>query len=427
MNYAGLSLAQTPPLAVPLRFFLTAPLFAAAAGLLLLLAGPSALVTRWSAPVLAAAHLLTLGFLAMVMFGAVQQLLPVLMGSPVPRPQVVSRLVHGLTAAGTALLAGGLLVESPWSLRAAAVLLGAGVGLFVAVAGYCLARARSAHATVAAMALALAGLLVTALFGLHLLGGHAWGQPLARQLTDVHLAWGLLGWVAMLVVGVAYQVVPMFQITPDYPRPLVRLLAPGLCAALLVWSAGRLLASAPLTALGGTLGALGLALFALATLRLQSRRRRRLPDVTLDFWRVAMACLGAAVVAWGAGHLIGRMPELLLGLLLVVGFGLSAVCGMLYKIVAFLIWLHLNNRMQEAGQWQGTIPHMKQIIPERHTRRQFALHLAALLLLAAATVWPWPLVWPAGLALLLSMGYLEWNLLAAVRLYRRVAAGYSPA
>ena len=35
MSYTALSLSQSPPLAVPLRFFLTAPLFLAAAALML--------------------------------------------------------------------------------------------------------------------------------------------------------------------------------------------------------------------------------------------------------------------------------------------------------------------------------------------------------------------------------------------------------
>src|SRR3546814_3858608 len=44
--------------------------------------------------------------------------------------------------------------------------------------------------------------------------------------------------------------------------------------------------------------AAGILLFAVITLRLQGRRRRKLPDVTLDFWRLGMASLIACVAVW---------------------------------------------------------------------------------------------------------------------------------
>ena len=60
---AGLPFEQAPPVSLPLRFFLTAPLFLlAAAGLIVL--SPDALASRWTPQALALTHALTLGFLA---------------------------------------------------------------------------------------------------------------------------------------------------------------------------------------------------------------------------------------------------------------------------------------------------------------------------------------------------------------------------
>ena len=90
--------------------------------------------------------------------------------------------------------------------------------------------------TARAMRLAALMLAATVLLGLALLSNHAFGWWLqAREtLADLHLTWGLLGWVGILVVGVAYQVVPMFQLTPAYPARLTRWLAPLLFGLLLV-------------------------------------------------------------------------------------------------------------------------------------------------------------------------------------------------
>ncbi len=420
MNASALSLEQTPPLSVPLRFFLSAPVFGAAAALVLVVVGGDAVTVRWAPITLGLTHLLTLGFLAMVMVGAVQQLLPVLVGSPVPHARSVSRVLHGLLTLGTAMLVLGLAGGGTGLMHGAAGLLGSGFLLFAAVTAYCLLRARSGHFTVAAMALSIAALVVTVGFGLYLAIGYTGAVPLARQFTNLHLGWGLLGWVALLIAGVAYQVVPMFQITPDYPRALMRFLAPALFLLLGLWSLGRgtqVLPGTVASAAGGLVGA-GVIVFAVATLNLQFRRKRRLPDVTLDFWRLAMTSLLVAVAGWAAGQLFGRVPELLLGVLFIVGFAMSAVNGMLYKIVPFLIWLHLNNQRQSAGLSLVGVPNMRKIIPESAMRWQFRVQTGTLVLLAGATVWPW-LARPAGLFLLVSMLWLGWNLLSAQRLYRR--------
>lgn len=63
MNTAHLSLDQAPGISTPLRFFLTAPLFAIVAAVLLLFTGPEILQDRWLPETLALTHLLTLGLL----------------------------------------------------------------------------------------------------------------------------------------------------------------------------------------------------------------------------------------------------------------------------------------------------------------------------------------------------------------------------
>jgi len=189
---------------------------------------------------------------------------------------------------------------------------------------------------------------------------------------------------------------------------------------LLAWSALHLwyplLAIVPASLLG-----LLFLLFALQTLRLQKQRKRRLADVTLDFWQWAMGCLMLAVVAWGLGQWLAWPPlDILVGALFLLGFATSAVNGMLYKIVPFLVWLHLNNRLQAQGSWQGSVPNMKQIIPVSATRRQFRLHLFALLVLLVTLGLPEMLpAWIAGGLWLANAGYLWWNLLQALLLYRK--------
>ncbi len=422
---ALLSLEQTPPLSVPLRFFITAPLFGITAALLALWVGPDTMGSRWQPGVLAFTHLLTLGYLAMVMFGAMFQLLPVLVGVQLRRPAPISAFIHLLLTAGTVLLTLAFLLDRTIWFIAAAVVLTLALGTFIVTFAHALWRARSTHDTVCAMKLAVTALAITLLLGLLLVLAHT-GSDMAplHALIDLHLAWGLLGWVGLLLVGVAYQVVPMFQITAEYAPQLRRWFSWVVLLLLISWSLS-FLHLPQLTWLPGAGLALAFILFALTTLRLQRRRLRRLPDVTVDFWYLGLTCLLLAAGLWllhqAAPQLIRlQLYHLWWGVLVLVGAAGAVISGMLYKIVPFLIWLHLNNRLQQAAQWQGNVPTMRQVIAERHARRHLYLHAVATLLLLLGAVWPAWLFYPAMFTLAAAYALQMWNLFGALRLYREI-------
>jgi hypothetical protein len=102
-----------------------------------------------------------------------------------------------------------------------------------------------------------------------------------------------------------------------------------------------------------------------------------------------------------------------LGVLALVGVFISAISGMMYKILPFLNWLHL----QGLGVPMAAVPNMKQMIPAPAMNGQFRAHLLALALLLAA-VWLPVLARPAGLMLAASCSWLGWNLVGAARRYR---------
>ena len=417
---SGLSFEQAPPFSLPLRFFLTAPLFLLAAAVLIMQT-PEALTSRWTPQALALTHALTLGFLTLTMLGALMQMLPVAAGAPLPFVRWVARLSHLPLTLGTAALMTGFLTAEPIAFGVGIFLLGGGFTVFLVAAAISLARA-APNVTVAGMRLASIGLAITLLLGLALtlLRAGWWAPPAAEAAIAAHVAFGLLGWVLLLVIGVAYQVVPMFQITPPYPPRLSRWLAGMLFGLLLLHAAAPLLPQAAALLVDAVLAA-GILLFAMTTLRLQSRRRRKLPDVTLDYWRLGMASLIASVVVWAVAQIWPAWADsdaypLLLGVLFIGGFAVSVVSGMLYKIVPFLAWFHLQAQLQARA---GSIPTMKDMIAERWIRAQFRLHLTACMLLAFATAWPAYLARPAGAALGMSTLLLWLNLLSAARRFSR--------
>lgn len=425
-THTSLALEQAPPVSVPFRFFLTAPAFLLAAGGLLLASSPELLASRWQPATLALVHLLTLGFLATSMAGALMQMLPVVAGAPIALPRTVAWLVHLPLLAGTLWLARGLERADAHDIRLAMGALALACGVLLLACGHSLMHSPVRHATVRAMRLALLALAATAGIGIALAAvrGGMLNLPLLPWIT-LHAQWGLIGWIGILVMGVAWQVIPMFQLTPAYPAAVTRWFGGTVWAALALDSVTPWLAPAPAAWItAGTHGVLAacLACFAVVTLRLQAARRRKLPDVSLQFWRIGMACLLAAALLWLAGQVtaIGDDPRypVALGMLYLAGFAISVVNGMLYKIVPFLVWFHLQSHPDR----RNSAPGMKQVIADLAARRQLRLHTAALLLLFASLGWP-VLAHAAGLVFVLSAGWLWWNLLQATRMYVRLTAG----
>jgi hypothetical protein len=407
----GLGFEQAPPASVPLRFLLTAPWFLTLAALVLLAYGSDALASRWTPALLAATHLVTLGFMSNVMLGALFQLLPVVAGVPIRRAALVAAVVHPALTAGTLLLAAGLLFALPWALRTALVLLGVAFAVFLGTAGWALLRSTVRDASVRAMRLALVALLVTVALGSWLASALGWHR--SAPLLDIvaqHAGWGLVGWTALLAVGVSIQVVPMFQLTPPYPPRVARWLPQVLFGAFAAWSLSAWLGWAGVARAFGVVAAAVIVVYAAATLALEHRSRRVWYDATLLTWRAAMTSLIAAAVVWTLRELPGadaRGP-LLIGMLFAAGFALSAIAGMLYNIVPFLLWIDLRRRARTR------VPHVKLLLPDLHVRGHAWLHLASVACLVAAALWPETFARPAAASLLAASIALGALLLRAV-------------
>lgn len=421
---ALLSFENAPPFAAPLRFFLTAPLFAVLAGLLVAWEGPGLFASRWMPGALAATHLVTVGFMLQVMLGAMIQILPVVAGANLRRPLLVAQIVHAGLTQGALLLAAGLLLGAPWLLSGAALVLGATVAIFLACTLLALLGVPSTSPTIRGLKLALFGLFGVVGLGvlMALALARGWALPLAA-LVDLHAGWGLGGWAGVLLAAMAYVVVPMFQLTPGYPARPSWWFPVTILALLLLWSVAVLADQGWLVRLSQGLAAVTGLAFCGLTLRLQGKRRRARADATYRYWQLGLIASSAALLMllsasiWPGGAEVDGWT-LGFGILIVAGGFLPFITGMLYKIVAFLSWLHLQN----FGQAKIPAPAMNKILPDTATQRQMLAYGAALVLLLAAVVFPGWLARPAGMAFAVANAWLWWNVAGAARRYRRSQA-----
>lgn len=418
MKIASLSTEQAPPISVPLRFFTAAPLFLLLAALILVSGADNPFANMRSPALLAATHCITLGFMAMVMLGAMQQILPVVIGCPMPASRLTAWLSFLPLIAGALLLPAGFMLGKPVLLSLAWPLLGLALATFIIASLISLACSPAYNATKTAILLSVIALGGAITLGMLLAHGYATGLPLPyAKLSIAHIGLSLGGWVMLLIIGVSFQVVPMFQLTPNYPKWLANSLTPAVFIALLLSLLSLLLEPMPnwVAIIAQSLFWFLAGSYAVATLWLQNKRRRRVADAALSFFRTGMVALLCAAPFALATLLFPDIDHLatLSALLFMLGFAMSLMHGMLYKIVPFLVWFHLFRGGVKSG-----VPNMKQIIPETWMWWHLRLHRSTLL---AALFAPWwnAAAWLVAFGLLLQGMLLGYALITAISVYRR--------
>lgn len=376
---APLHFDRVAPGGITLPFVIAAPFFGALAALLLFVAGGDVLVTRWHPALIGALHVYTIGFLLFVMVGASLQIGPVMTARPALQNERLARSLRFALGGGALLLGCGLFHSLRVLLVPAFFLLAFALPLWIGIA----IRGTGATRTSRDLVIALAGLAIGISIGLRLAFGHAFpvfGLP--RHLTDLHASWMLLGGLSPLVMGVGVVVIPMFQHT----QPL-----PGLVRALpAIAFAGMLLETLPWVSHAGTaISMAALLAFAMLVLFAQATRRSAGSDATVRLFRLAMLCAIGGVLAWvGAVLFPGAGPRLqwLGGVLLVAGFGGSAVQGMSLKIVPFLVRLRLQRTLWQHARPALGLPGLEDLLSRREARWLPMLQAAAIAGLALAAL-----------------------------------------
>lgn len=378
---ARLAIDQAPTVSLPRRFLLTAPLWGAVGGVLLLIDGHTALVTRWQPQTIALVHVFTLGVFGNAMLGSLLQFLPAAAAVRVHGTARYAPVLHGMFNLGVVLLVTGLhMMWAPGLIMAAALL----PACFLCMAAMTLPGLLTANG----QRLLRAGIAVAIGFGVlaSLLGGAlaltlgGWVYVPLAALADIHASWSVLGWVVVLLASVARVVMPMFQGTAMV-RGSVQATWLGSLSVMLAWAAWQRYAHHTPVWLVATVTVYA-SLFAAAALWLQWRARALRRKALVRSWRYGLAALllGAWVLP------VDPCGGLLAG---VLGIGLALpllMVGMGLEIVAFLGWIELHRHCGRGTR----LPGVQHLLPETEKERAALALLPCALLAAAAVYWPSP-------------------------------------
>ena len=405
----GLSLDQAPPLSVVLRFFVTASIFGILLGFFLLLQSLNLTTLSTYSTQLIVIHTLSLGVMASFMLGALFQMLPVLAGVVIKTPTTKAMMVHGLLTVGVLvqLFAFGIGSNALLFFLASAYL---GSALFYALYLMLkeLLKIKTHSSSSKGILFALLSLIFTTIFGIYLLlteGGFINGIEFT-QIKELHYSFALFGWVSLLIVSVSFQVIEMFYVTPSYPKNMSRYL-PLTILGLLILKTIFVLFNYSNTLLTATIALLFLA-YATVTIDRLTQRKRPVADATVWFWLFGMALFILSMTITLIGSFLTIDSTLQhLSYVAFIGFALSIVFAMIYKIVPFLTWFHLSNQ----GYMEA--PMMHDVIHPKKAKIHFYIHFVTIVIWLLTT----EITSLGSLLIIISFGWLFYNLIFAIKTY----------
>lgn len=337
-------------------------------------------------------HIVAIGWLSLLMCGALFQFVPVLVAQPLhsntlPLPTLLI-LLAGLAGLVLGFLQlAGRVGPAPPFLAPAGVLLGIGFGLALWNLARTLAAARTRPLPARFVMIGLASVAVTAALGIiftFVLGGATAQAPfvaLAGKGLPLHVVVGLGGWLTFTAMGVSYRLLAMFMLAPELARTGTKAALCAGAAALgiaIAGGAGTILTGGdPGFALlaAGAAGLVALALYGVDIVHLYRARRRPNIELNCRMTVFALASLAASVILIPVLLALGRLEEHVGAAAFLVAFGWLSGLGLaqLYKITAFMTWLECYGPVLGRAQ----TPRVQDLVVEPRAIKWFWLYFLA--------------------------------------------------
>ncbi|MGC0055009.1 hypothetical protein ACNSPG_18460 [Brucella pituitosa] len=359
-------------------------------------------------------HIIAIGWLALLMSGALLQFVPVLVAKPLwgssAQLPALLLLLTGLLGllSGFAGMA-GLLDDTIWLLPISGLLLIAGFSLIVLMLGVTIWKARPISLPTRFVVVGISCLLIVACLGglyTFVLSGVT-DQVLALDISgstiSIHVALALGGWMTFTAMGVSYRLLTMFMLSPDSNTKrtrllwlfgLVALMILGLSIAVFAFGIGQ-----PEIALSIALipGIACIILYALDVRAIYGQRKRKVIELNSTASISAFAALLISMALALTMLSTGMTDQMVSALIYLFVFGwLSGLSlAQLYKIVPFLTWLECYGPVMGRVQ----TPRVQDMVREHNARHWFILYYGSVGFGTLALIFNYPIIFRLSSAL----------------------------
>ncbi|MGN6685102.1 MAG: hypothetical protein ACTHKD_13940 [Devosia sp.] len=367
-------------------------------------------------------HLVALGWLSLLLCGALFQFVPVLVAKPLHDNRLPLATLCCLLAGLVLLLCGFLQLDGTLAgemplLAAGGALLALGFALVLYNLGRTLWSGRPLPLPARFVVAGLCSIAATAALGVifsSVLAGLTTAPPLAALTASglpLHIVAGIGGWLTFTAMGVSYRLLAMFMLAPEDKR-WTSLAALWGGVGVLVLSVGGGGAAillngdpTPILVAAAVLAVPVLAVYGWDVVRLYNRRKRRRLETNSLMAAPALLSLAVGAALLLALLALGQLPRFTPAVIYLLAFGWLSGLGLsqLYKIVAFVTWLECYGPV--LGRMQT--PRVQDLVVENRARTWFYLYFGAVWLGTVALLADQELVF-RGLAavLLLATGGL---------------------
>ncbi len=369
--------------------------------------------------ILSITHIATLGFITMIIFGAMFQLVPVVLEVKL-FSTILAEIQFWIYSAGVILL-----VYKFWhfgselSFTLPAILLNVAMLIFSLNIILSMIKVKTWNITGTYLASSIFWLLTTAVAGLLLSINldHPFIRISHLQYLKLHAITAFVGWVGMVVMGVSYKLIPMFTLSHGYKMIFAKW-------AVILINVGLLginwIMHYPdtefYTTLFGVLIFIGIVLYLIQIYIVFKKRIRKKLDIGLKFTAVSLVILSIVTILNFSFLFFNyeRVINLTLvyGFLVLIGFASVLIVGQMYKIVPFLVWYHKYS--SKVGI--ANVPMLKDMFSESLATYQFYLMISGIVLSVVALLFQLATLLMIGFAtLLISSVIFSFNMIKIFR------------
>lgn len=387
-----------PPFSLVLHYFIGGAALNLIALIVLLLFGSQFAQPFYNLQNAAIVHIQLLGFVMMIIFGALYQLIPVALEVPVFsfRLGYLQFYIYlaGIIIFVISLIYGNLFFLLP----VGALLLYISMAIFIFNFFMSLKHLEKFDITSKFLIAANISLFIGISLGIFLSINFftGWVSDIFR-LVVTHIIFTLLGFIPMVVMGVSMVLLPMFSLAHKFNDKYINIAFYLMVIAVFVFGSGFLFTGSNYILVSGIyLILLGMVFYLLQVYEIYSKRPRRTKDIGMDTMFYSHFVLILSVIA---GLFIPFMEEsvYLFGISLIFGFFPILIYGSMFKIVPFLTWFHRFSNL--VGKKK--VPMLADMLPQKIPDIQVVVYSLGFCVLFVGTFLHIPVISILGTVLML--------------------------